>query len=94
MVKCPSCASEQIVTTAEQGKSKLCKSCGWFGNAMDIRIAEALDSENGKDALKIADFYRFKFKMTYNEIFERVKKIRPSLDIGTWDALIREGEDE
>jgi len=53
-----------------------------------MRVCEQWD---GKGAVRIAETLRFRFDMTYQDIFEFVSKIS-GIELAAWDALLEEGE--
>ena len=64
------------------------------GMKLDEIIASALHSSSPKLAAQAADIMRTRMGMTYNESFARVQKVVPGTDVGTWDALLQEADEE
>jgi len=60
---------------------------------INTMIAKAIDTKDAKLASQISDILRNR-GCNYDEIVQRVLKIRPGITSADWDALVYESEEE
>jgi len=61
---------------------------------LDEIIRLAVQNSDPARAAQAIGIMRVNMGMTYNEAFARVQKVVPGTDVGTWDALLYEADQE